>query len=169
MKNKHIVRLLIPLLLIFAIGTTAMASNLETVAAVPVTLTVSNRYRAVSVSVPAALPVEVIDGEVFAADSAKIKNNSTTGAIQVTEVSVIGGAYKIGSFNDFNGTKTIALEINGCETVNEGMLKISDESFPVIKAEGSLPLLYSAKVSADAPNGTDVEAAHVVFTISVTE
>ena len=139
----------------------------STTATVPVTLTVSNEFRAVNVTVPASLPIYVINVQVAVADSAKITNNSKTGSVQVTGLSVTDGAYKVGDYENFNGTKTIALKINGCATKGSGDVSVSESAFPVIRAQESMPLEYYAKVSGDAPNAENVPAANVVFTISV--
>lgn len=146
---------------------TAFAANTTTTATVPVTLTVSNEYRAVNVTVPASLPVEVINGVVITADNARIINNSKTGSVQVTGISVTDGAYKVGSYDSFSGAKTIALKINDCPTTGAGKLAINANAFPVISAGESQALTYFAKVSGDAPNASDVEAAHVIITISI--
>ena len=167
MKNKRFLALFLSLALCLCMGTTAFAAS-STSATVPVTLTVDNQYRAVNVTVPASLPVYVINGTVITADNAKITNNSKTGAVQVTAIKVTDGAYKIGNYDSFSGAKTIALKINGCATTGAGNLSISNNAFPVIAAQGSIPLTYFAKVSRDAPNASDVEAAHVIFTISIT-
>ena len=50
-----------------------------------------------------------------------------------------------------------------------GKLPITKSAFPVIEAGESLPLTYQAKVSADAPNTEAVNAAVVVFTISLVD
>ena len=121
MRYKKISALILSLLLVVSLGTTAFAAT-STTATVPVTLTVSNEYRSVNVTVPAALPVYVINGTVVVADNAKIINNSKTSAIQVTNVSVTDGAYKVGSYDNFSGSKTIALKINGCTTKGSGAL-----------------------------------------------
>ncbi len=165
MKHKKAISLLVSFILVVSLGTTAFASS-STTANVPVTLTVANEYRAVNVTVPASLPVSVINGTVVVADNAKITNNSKASDIQVTKLSVTDGAYKIGNYDDFNGSKTIALKINGCVTKSDGNVKITKDTFPVIKAQQSLPLNYFAKVSGDAPNTEGVNAATVVFTIS---
>ena len=167
MKNKRFFALFLSLALILCMGTTAFAAS-STTATVPVTLTVDNQYRAVNVTVPASLPVYVINGTVITADNAKITNNSGTGSVQVTAVKVTDGAYKVGNYDSFSGSKTIALKINGCPTTGAGNLSIAGNAFPVITAGGSIPLTYFAKVSGDAPNVSGVEAAHVVFTISIT-
>ena len=67
MKNKRFFALFLSLVLILCMGTTAFAAS-STTATVPVTLTVDNQYRAVNVTVPASLPVYVINGTVITAD-----------------------------------------------------------------------------------------------------
>ncbi len=167
MKHK-LSALLLALALVLSLGTTAFAAS-STTATVPVTLTVANEYRAVNVTVPAALPVYVINGTVVTADNAVIKNNSKTSAIQVTKVSITDGAYKVGNYDSFSGSKTIALKINGCVTKGAGSLSLVNGAFPVIQASGVQKLTYFAKVSGDAPNANDVNAANVVFTISIVD
>ena len=157
--KKKIPALILAICLVLSMSVTAFAAS-STTATVPVTLTVANEYRAVNVTVPAALPVEVINGTVVTADNARIINNSKNGAVQVTNISVTDGAYKVGS-------KTIALKINGCPTKGAGKLAINANAFPVIGAGQSQALTYFAKVSGDAPNAEDVQAAHVVITISI--
>ena len=142
-------------------------ADTSTTATVPVTLTVDNEYRAVNVTVPASLPVHVINGTVVTADNAKITNNSKSGAVRVTGVEVTDGAYKVGSYNSFSGAHRVALKINGCPTEGHGKLGINTTAFPVIKAEESLALEYFAKISADAPNSENVNALNVVITISI--
>jgi len=166
MKTKITKILLVALLSVSLVGT-AFAAN--TTATVPVTLTVSNEYRAVNVTLPVSLPVEVINGVVYTADNATITNNATTGAVQVTAISLTDGAYKVGNYENFSGAKTIALEINGCPSLGAGDMGITDIAFPAIEAGGNLTLTYHAKVSADAPNAEAVNAANVVFTIAIVE
>ena len=168
MKTKSLLAIILVVALSLSFSTAAMAAS--TVAAtVPVTLTVSNEYRAVNVTIPASLPVEVINGTVLTADNAQITNNSETGSVQVTSIKVTDGAYKVGNYEDFSGSKTIALKINGAPTSGSGNMKIDDTSFPEIKAEDSLKLTYYAKVSGDAPNADNVKAANVVFTIAIAD
>jgi hypothetical protein len=166
MRIKRIIALLLSVALALCLGTTALAAN-STTASVPVTLTVANEYRAVNVSVPASLPVYVINGDVLTANDTRIVNNAASGAVKVTAVAVTDGAYEVGSFESFSGAGSIALEIKTCPTTGEGKLSIAGSAFPEISAGGSIPLQYSAKVSADAPNAQDVNAANVVFTIAV--
>ena len=166
MKRKTLAAVLCTLLVILALGGPALAANSIT-ASVPVTLTVSNEYRAINVTVPAALPIHIVNGTVIVADNCKITNNSKTGAVQVTGLSVTDGTYRVGDYNDFSGAKTIALKINGCPTICSGYMVLNPTAFPVIRAQESLPLKYFAKVSGDAPNAENVPAANVVFTISI--
>ena len=108
-------------------------------------------------------------GTVVTADNARITNNAKTGSVQVTGLSVTDGAYKVGSYDSFSGSKTIALKINGCVTTGAGRVQLTSSAFPVIAAGGSQKLTYFAKVSGDAPNSKDVQAANVVFTISIVD
>ena len=85
----------------------------------------------------------------------------------MTALSVTDGAYKVGSYDSFSGSKTIALKINSCVTKGAGKMRITKDAFPKIGAAQNLPLTYFAKVSGDAPNSKDVQAANVVFTISI--
>lgn len=166
MKTKQLTTLLLAAAFVLSLGTTAFAAG-STTATVPVTLTVANEYRAVNVTVPASLPVYVINGTVVTADNARITNNAKTGSVQVTAVSVTDGAYKVGSYDSFSGSKTIALKINGCVTNGTGSMAVTSSAFPVIAAGGSQALIYFAKVSGDAPNVDNVNAANIIFTISI--
>lgn len=166
MKIKRISALILSLVFALSPGIGVSAAD-STTAVVPVTLTVSNEYRAVNVTVPASLPVYVINGKVVVADNARITNNSSTGSVQVTGLSVTDGAYRVGDYDDFSGAKTIALKINGCPTKGPGAVQVNAAAFPAIRARNDLALKYYAKISGDAPNAENVEAARVVFTISV--
>ena len=108
MKAKRIGALLLMAAMCLSLGAFADTS---TTATVPVTLTVDNEYRAVNVTVPASLPIHVINGTVVTADNAKITNNSTNGAVRVTGVEVTDGAYKVGDYNSFSGAHRVALKI----------------------------------------------------------
>ena len=167
MKRKSISALLAAAL-VFSLGTAAYAAG-STTATVPVTLTVANERRAVNVTVPASLPVYVINGTVVTADNACITNNAKLGSVQVKAISVTDGAYKVGSYDGFSGSKTIALKINGCTTKSAGGMSIIGSAFPAISAGGSQALTYFAKVSGDAPNADNVKAMNVVFTISIVD
>ena len=70
MKAKRTGALILALALCLSLGAHAAGS---TTATVPVTLTVDNEYRAVNVTVPASLPIEVINGTVLTAENARIR------------------------------------------------------------------------------------------------
>ena len=113
---KKSLALLLALALIFAFPVTASAAE-TTEARVPVTLTVVNTVSPISCTVPAALPVSLVDGYVVCANNAAITNTGKTGAIKVTNVDVQAGTFEIGSYDDFSaGKNSIALSINGCST-----------------------------------------------------
>lgn len=168
MNPKRLSALIMTAILMLTMSISVFAAN-STTATVPVTLTVSNEYRAVNVTVPASFPVEVINGVVVTADNARITNNAKSGSVKITAISVTDGAYKVGNYDNFSGSQTIALKFNGCPTTGAGKLSINDQAFPIIKAGGNLLLTYFAKVSGDAQNTTGIEAAKVVFTISIVD
>ena len=122
----------------------------------------------ISVTVPAALPVSVVDGKVLTASSAAIRNHGKD-PVAVTAISVKPGAYDIGSFDHFSGLAgTIALYLNGCGTTGAGSLPMTDAAFPAIEAGESLALRYQAKVAL-ADTQDHAAAASVVFTISIVD
>ena len=162
---KKSLALLLALALIFAFPVTASAAE-TTEAKVPVTLTVVNTVAPISCTVPACLPVSLIDGYIVTASNAAITNTGKTGAIRVTKVDVQAGTFEIGNFDDFTASKnSIALSINGCSTKGAGSLTLVDGAFPVIAAEKNLAIRYKAKVSASEAV-TNVNAATVIFTIA---
>ena len=157
--------LLLALALIFAFPVTASAAE-TTEARVPVTLTVVNTVSPISCTVPAALPVSLVDGYVVCANNAAITNTGKTGAIKVTRVDVQAGTFEIGSYGDFSaGKNSIVLSINGCSTKGAGTLTLVDGAFPAIAAEKNLAIRYKAKVSA-SETVANVNAATVIFTIA---
>ena len=162
---KKSLALLLALALIFAFPVTASAAE-TTEAKVPVTLTVVNTVAPISCTVPACLPVSLIDGYIVTASNAAITNTGKTGAIRVTKVDVQAGTFEIGSYDDFTASKnSIALSINGCSTKGAGSLTLVDGAFPPIAAEKNLAIRYKAKVSANEAV-TNVNAATVIFTIA---
>lgn len=162
---KKSLALLLALALIFAFPVTASAAE-TTEAKVPVTLTVVNTVSPISCTVPAALPISLIDGYVVCASNAAITNTGKTGAIRVTKVDVQAGTFEIGNFDDFTASKnSIALSINGCPTKGAGALTLVDGAFPAIAAEKNLAIRYKAKVSASEAV-TNINAATIVFTIA---
>ena len=136
---KKVIALLLALAALLAFPVQASAAEV-TEAQVPVTLTVINTVHPISVTVPAALPVSVVNGYTITANNACITNNGETGAIRVTAVSVLAGSFGIGSYEAFAAQdNTIALRINGCPTEQAGVLAITEETFPTIEAGGKLP------------------------------
>ena len=165
MSKKKLITLLLALTMILSLATGASAAE-TTEARVPVTLTVVNTVSPISCTVPACLPVSLVDGYVVTANNAMITNTGKTGAIRVTKVDVQAGTFEIGSYDDFSaGKNSIALSINGCSTKGAGALTLADGAFPAIPAEKNLAIRYKAKVSASEAV-TNVNAATIVFTIA---
>ena len=169
MNFKKLTAILLAISALFSVFSAAASANKEATASVPVKLTVINDYRSISVTVPASLPVEIYNGTVVTANNARITNNAKTGSVKVKAVSVNDGAFKIGDYDSFAGSKTIALKINGISTNGSGNLEISKSAFPDIAPSESLPLSYFAKVSKDAGTMKDKEVAKVIFTITTAE
>ena len=165
MDKKKLITFLLALTMILSL--TAGVSAAETTEAkVPVTLTVVNAVAPISCTVPAALPVSLVDGYVVCANNAAITNTAKTGSIKVTKVDVRAGTFEIGNYDDFSASKnSIALSINGCNTKGAGALTLVDGAFPAIAAEKNLAIRYKAKVSA-SETVTNVNAATIVFTIA---
>ena len=162
---KRAAALLLVLALIFALPVPASAAE-TTEARVPVTFTIVNTVSPISCTVPACLPVSLVDGYVVTANNAMITNTGKNSAIRVTKVDVQAGTFEIGNFDDFTASKnSIALSINGCSTKGAGSLTLVDGAFPAIGAEKSLAIRYKAKVSANEAV-TNVNAATIVFTIA---
>ena len=165
MDKKKLITFLLALTMILSLSVGASAAE-TTEAKVPVTLTVVNTISPISCTVPAALPVSLVDGYVVCANNAAITNTGKIGAIRVTKVDVQAGTFEIGNFDDFSaGKNSIALSINGCSTKGAGALTLADVAFPAIPAEKNLAIRYKAKVSASEAV-TNVNAATIVFTIA---
>ena len=165
MDKKKLITFLLALTMILSLSVGVSAAE-TTEAKVPVTLTVVNTVSPISCTVPAALPVSLVDGYVVCANNAAITNTGKNGAIKVTKVDVQAGAFEIGNFDDFSASKnSIALSINGCSTKGAGALTLADGAFPAIPAEKNLAIRYKAKVSASEAV-TNVNAATIVFTIA---
>ena len=165
MAHKKLITLLLALTMILSLVVGASAAE-TTEAKVPVTLTVVNTVAPISCTVPACLPVSLVDGYVVTANNAMITNTAKNGAIRVTKVDVQAGTFEIGNFDDFTASKnSIALSINGCSTKGAGSLTLVDGAFPAIPAEKNLAIRYKAKVSASEAV-TNVNAATVIFTIA---
>ena len=165
MDKKKLITFLLVLTMILSLSVGASAAE-TTEAKVPVTLTVVNTVAPISCTVPAALPVSLVDGYVVCANNAAITNTAKTGSIKVTKVDVRAGTFEIGNYDDFSASKnSIALSINGCATKGAGSLTLVDGAFPAIAAEKNLAIRYKAKVSASEAV-TNINAATVIFTIA---
>ena len=165
MARKNLITLLLALTMILSLAVGASAAE-TTEAKVPVTLTVVNTVAPISCTVPAALPISLVDGYVVCANNAAITNTAKTGSIKVTKVDVQAGTFEIGNYDDFSASKnSIALSINGCATKGAGALTLVDGAFPAIAAEKNLAIRYKAKVSANEAV-TNANAATIVFTIA---
>ena len=165
MDKKKLITFLLALTMILSLSVGASAAE-TTEARVPVILTIVNTVSPISCTVPACLPVSLVDGYVVTANNAMITNTGKTGAIRVTKVDVQAGTFEIGSYDDFSASKnSIALNINGCSTKGAGSLTLVDGAFPAIAAEKNLAIRYKAKVSANEAV-TNVNAATIVFTIA---
>ena len=163
--NRKLITFLLALTMIVSLAASASAAE-TTEARVPVTLTVVNTVAPISCTVPACLPVSLVDGYVVCANNAAITNTGKTGSIKVTKVDVQPGVFEIGSYDAFSaGKNSIALSINGCSTKGAGALTLAENAFPAIPAEKSLAIRYRAKVSASEAV-TNVNAATVIFTIA---
>ena len=124
MDKKKLITFLLALTMILSLSVGVSAAE-TTEAKVPVTLTVVNTVSPISCTVPAALPVSLVDGYVVCANNAAITNTGKTGAIRVTKVDVQAGTFEIGNFDDFTASKnSIALSINGCSTKGAGSLTL---------------------------------------------
>ena len=166
--NRKFITFLLALTMILSLAASASAAE-TTEARVPVTLTVVNTVAPISCTVPACLPVSLVDGYVVCANNASITNTAKSGAIRVTKVDVQPGAFEIGSYDNFTaGKNSIALNINGCVTKCAGSLTLTEDTFPPIDAEQSLAIRYKAKISANEAM-TNVNAATVIFTIAAAE
>ena len=163
--NRKLITFLLALTMIVSLAASASAAE-TTEARVPVTLTVVNAVSPISCTVPACLPVSLVDGYEVCANNAAITNTAKSGSIKVTKMDVQPGVFEIGSYDAFSaGKNSIALSINGCSTKGAGALTLAENAFPAIPAEKSLAIRYRAKVSASEAV-TNVNAATVIFTIA---
>lgn len=135
---------------------------------IPVYLTVVHTAKNIDVTLPASMPIGVVDTTVLTADNLQIRNNSATQGVRVSAVSITGsGDYTIASYDNFQTDvlDNIAMSINGCGTTGEGALAINTSAFPDIAAGAYIPIRYDAKVSVTADVDT-ANAAQVVFTLA---
>ena len=165
MSKKKVITLLLTLAMILSLSVGVSAAE-TTEAKVPITLTVVNTVTPISCTVPACLPVSLVDGYVVTATNAAITNTAKTGSIKVTKLDVQPGTFEIGNYDDFSaGKNSIALNINGCVTKGAGALTLAENAFPAIPVEKSLAIRYKAKVSTNETM-TNALAATVIFTIA---
>ena len=82
MRTQKLFSLLLAVLMLCSLSVSAFAAETAQ-ASVPVVLTVVNSVSPISVSVPACLPVTVLDGYVVTASNAVIENRAQSGAVQV--------------------------------------------------------------------------------------
>ena len=163
--NRKLITFLLALTMIVSLAVSASAAETKE-ARVPVTLTVVNTVAPISCTVPACLPVSLVDGYVVCANNASITNTAKSGSIMVTKVDVQPCVFEIGSYDAFSaGKNSIALSINGCSTKGAGALTLAENAFPAIPAGKSLAIRYRAKVSASEAV-TNINAATVIFTIA---
>ena len=104
MSKKKVITLLLTLAMILSLSVGVSAAE-TTEAKVPITLTVVNTVTPISCTVPACLPVSLVDGYVVTANNAMITNTGKNGAIRVTKVDVQAGTFEIGNFDDFTASK----------------------------------------------------------------
>ena len=81
MSKKKLIALLLALTMILSLAVGASAAE-TTEARVPVTLTVVNTVSPISCTVPACLPVSLVDCYVVCANNAAITNTGKFGAIK---------------------------------------------------------------------------------------
>lgn len=147
-----------------------LASATEQSTTIPVTLTVINSVKNIDVTMPAAMPVSVLDGKVLTADNVAITNNSAKVDVEIVSVTVENGSYTVADYEAFpdQSQAQIAMQINGCSTKGPGALDISGQSFPNVAAGTSLPINYKAKVS-DSADVSGLKVANVIFTLRAAE
>ena len=152
------------MLLVGAAPALANEGDGEKTYTIPITLTIVHMNEHIDVTLPAAMPISVLDGRVLVADNLRIENHSETLAVSVTGVTVQSGSYEVMSYEEFpsSGKDLIALQINGIGTTGAGPMEINHTAFPSIAQKGSMPIRYNAKVLATSEvSGESV--ANVVF------
>jgi DNA-directed RNA polymerase alpha subunit len=175
MKNlKSLSVIILSLITISSLTVTSLGETQQT-NRVPITISIVNSTKMIDVTMPVVMPISIMDGKVLTADNVEITNNSDSIPVEITSVEVDDGAYEVASYDEFvdYSKDKIALIINGCKTVDNGIMDISaemlTEKFPVIDIHESLPINYSAKVSKSTETGIIEEAASVVFTLKTVD
>ena len=116
MSKKKLITLLLALTMILSLAVGASAAE-TTEAKVPVTLTVVNTVAPISCTVPACLPVSLVDGYVVCANNAAITNTGKTAcAFRATTIDAkcdaVLACRKIVKISDFKRT---CLHVNLCD------------------------------------------------------
>lgn len=165
MKQKRVLAGLFAALLVSATAGSALASG-EQSTTIPVTLTVVHSVQSMDVTMPAAMPVSLLDGKVLTANNVEIVNNSPYVDVEVSSVRVENAAYRVGDYDAFPESESgvIAMKINGCVTHGPGVLTLTESGFPVIQAGKVLPVEYRAKLN-DTHDVSGQEVARVIFTL----
>lgn len=165
MKWKNKMAGLLAVLLTLVGAGNAFAAGEQTTT-IPVTLTVVHSVQNLDVTMPAAMPVSLLDGKVLTANNVEIVNNSSYVDVEVTSVRVENGAYRVGNYDAFPEKETglIAMSINGCPSHGPGALTLTETAFPIIRAGKALPIEYRARLN-DTQDISGQEVAHVIFTL----
>lgn len=163
---KRLVSVMVLAACVLCAAVPAVAAGGEQTTTIPVTLTIVNSTKNLDVTMPAAMPVSVVDGKVLTADNVEIRNNSKILDVEIASVLVRDGQYRVGSYEDFpeGSDGVIAMQLNGVGTTGAGALAIDKTSFPDVEAGKSLPVNYKAKVS-EGRDVSGLEAASVVFVL----
>jgi len=137
MRTKKLFSLLLAVLMLCSLSVSAFAAETAQ-ASVPVVLTVVNSVSPISVSVPACLPVTVLDGYVVTASNAVIENRAQSGAVQVVAVDVQPGAFAIGDFENF-GRKNLRIAYTAKVAAAEKVEKVNAATliFTIAPATGN--------------------------------
>ena len=109
--KKRMISLLFLLTLALSLAVGVSAEEV-TEARVPVTLTVVNTVSPISCTVPAALPVSLMDGYVVCANNAKITNTGKSGSIKVTKIEVQKDMFEVGNYDNFSAGKTVLRSVS---------------------------------------------------------
>lgn len=162
-KNK-IAGLLAALLAVAGTGVVSAAGEQTTT--IPVTLTVVHSVQNLDVTMPAAMPVSLLDGKVLTANNVEIRNNSAYVDVEVADLRVENAAYRVGDYDAFpeNEMSVIAMKINGCATHGPGAVTLTETGFPIIRAGKELPIEYRARLN-DTQDISGQEVARVIFTL----
>lgn len=179
MVTKKALALIMAVAMITSMSSTVFAEEITTdggESAVPVPLTAE--AATFSVTVPVSLPISVdAAGVVTVSNETKIVNNSY-GAVKVTDMTIAAqNSWATVDFDTANmaaekvGSKKLAMVINNQKTTGADKLTtFSEANFPRLEGvndtdSDELPIVYDAKVPAQATALTDETVANVTFVI----